>query len=459
MHDVTSFVRTAIPGKLRNQSGGLIQILAEVYICAIAALYSLEGLWSSMLVFYAVSGIAALGVMLSCLALGRLYRKTDVLLMLFFLCFAWISATVSFGFTRYFFFSKFFCAWCLLLSLYFVIQCAPDPDRLLRRFGSVFVVGLSASCLYILIHATASIFREYPAQNTVRGCFQLGRLCGFTNANRLGMACAALIMLSIFGWLATAGRKRHFYALPALIGWFVLGMTNCRTGIVGISICVGMLAFLVILRKPIPCKGIWRWIVSGVFAAVLALVIMESLYLPTRLYQIVLRRFANIVGNSDLLNNLQALRVRGVSEPVGTVSDRFLTWKKCLSDVFKTPRRTWFGVSSMDKEGILSVYEGHHEIDTKHALNTYLELLREFGLIGTAIWLILLLHWFRTGIRILRDPQQSVPSLCLSASAAAILAMGLSESVPFTHIQFCYVPILFFLICGFMERKRAAYEE
>ena len=107
---------------------------------------------------------------------------------------------------------------------------------------------------------------------------------------------------------------------------------------------------------------------------------------------------------------------------------------------------------------IPSVYPGHHEILSPHAHNELLEILHRFGLIGLGIWLALLALWCVRGLRLLLDSEQRLSLRFLAAAAAGILAMGITEPLPYFPSGTASLALPFFLICGFVMRERRREE-
>ena len=439
-----------------------LQALAlAVYVPATALLYAFQGLWRGVgTALYALTGLAALAVCVACVWQKRLYRGADALLLLFMPVCALVSAALNFGLSLSILTPRFFVVWAVLLSLYFALRVAPDPDRLIGLFAAASVLGLSLLCLLVLSRATASLFPEIPGHDLSLGCFQLGRLCGLNNANIFAFSCTALLLLSAYAFLRAAGRRRVIFALGGCIGWFTLGLTNCRTCILGVAFCVGLLVFSALLHRRVDKGRAWlRVPAAAALGAGAAALCMASLYLPPILYRGGLTLFGRLAHRPFLLNNLAALQPRGIIGDSGTVTDRIDIWRRVLEDVGRTPLRTWLGVSHLNNDAIGGVYPGHHEISTPHAHNTYLEMLRRFGLIGFALLMTSAGRWCAAGLRCLRSPSERIPARCLAAAAAGIALMGLPEQVPFPFSTTCSLSLPFFAICGYlMNLRRRSHE-
>ena len=438
-----------------TEYGDRLERWLAVYVPAAALLYASQGLWTGILTkLYALTAVAALAVTVLCVLRERLYRTADVLLILFFPVFAAVSAVLNFGLSLTFFTSRFAVIWLVLLSLYFALRVTPDPEKTMARFAAASVLGMSLVCISVLLTATASLFPAVPGKNTVRGCFQVGRLCGLSNANVFGFYCTGLFLLSVYAFLRAAGKVRRLWVLSGVLGWFALGLTNCRTGIIGLSFFLGLLVFFALLNGAAGRRlGRFRIPAAAGIAALAALALMLSLYLPALAYRGVLTLFGSLTRREDLLRNLSAMTSRGLLDDE-TLAERTDVWWKVLAEMRKTPLRTWVGISSLNTDGIGGVYGGHHEILIPHAHSTYLEMLRRFGVLGFALLLASLLRWCVAGVKRLTGRGERAAARCLAAAAAAILLMGTVEQVPFPYSTVCSLSLPFFSICGYCMNER-----
>ena len=439
------------------QCDRLMGLVLTIYVPGVALLYTLQTFWMGFeTLMYFLTGAAAVGISAVCVLRWKLFKGADALLLLFMPVCAWVSAALNFGLSRSTFISRYYFVWAVLLSLYFAMRVTSAPDKIIGLFAVFSTLGLFALCLFILLHATAALFSEVPGHNLVRGCFQLGRLCGLGNANIFGFSCTALCMLSVYSFLRTEGRRRLIWVFSGIVGWLTLGLTNCRTGIIGVSFSIGLLVFSALLHRAADKRRNWYRILKATVLGVLTGVLCTRfLYLPTILYRAALSSFGSLTHKSYLLANLNNLKTRGVFGNVGTTQDRFITWKRVLEDIRKTPLRTWLGISLRNSDGVGGVYVNHHEISVPHAHNTYLEMLRRFGIIGFTLLAATVARWCAAGCKCLLSSEKRISERCLAASAAGILLMGLMEPVPFPYSTICSLSLPFFAICGyFMNDKR-----
>ena len=423
------------------------------FLTAGAFLYGLEGLWDDYTwILYAITGILGLLFCGICILYGRILFKPDTVLLLLITVFTWLSSVLSFGLSSSFFFSKFFCGWCFLLCAYFAVRISPEPEKTLFHIAEALVLGLSVSSISVLFRATASLLTIVPGSDTIHGCFQLGRLCGLGNANVFSFSCAALFYASFFCFLSARKRFRLLFFVPGLIGWFCLGLTNCRTAIIGVSVSVGLFVFSCCLFPPRRSGGaasnVWRWILAVSSFFLITAVMVYSFYLPMYLYRGVLLTDERILQNPAFAAHVQSLVSRPMTDGE-TVVDRVQTWKKCLEEVFKTSRRTWFGISVISQDGIAGIYPAHHEIVIPHAHSTYLEILRRNGLIGFLLWLSAICYWAVHGIVILFRSTARASVCCLITTAAGILLMGFAEPILFYPQSGCALSLLFLLACAY----------
>ncbi|MBR0140539.1 MAG: O-antigen ligase family protein, partial [Firmicutes bacterium] len=375
-----------------------------------------------------------------------------------FAVFAWISSLVSFGLSTGYFFSVYFTNCVYLFGLYACIRTSSDPDRLMLWYARAAALSQSVVCLGIMIRATLSLCTEEQGHNLYRGCFQSGRLCGLGNANVLGFCALSLLIVSVFGALRTKGIERSAFGASAVIGWFTLGLTNCRTGAVCLSASLGILTFFRLRGRALGRTGRFTakdFVIALLVFCLIVVVSVSAFYLPTRIYKGVLVMYAKAAGQQYLLKNTETPISRSITAGTGTLADRFLIQKKVISDIFSSPRRLWLGVSEQNGDRVKGVYDGHHEISSAHAHNTYLELLMREGFLGMAAWLPLLLLWCSRGLKNLSDSEAPAAVRYLMAAAAAILCMGVIEAAPFSYRVMSYVSTPFFVICAYsMSRER-----
>ncbi len=437
----------------------IMQVFFALYIVLAVYQYSFEGLWGKyVMVRYAHIGIAGLVVSLAVIFYGRLYRYCDVLLLFLFAVFAWISSLVSFGLSTGYFFSVYFTNCVYLFGLYGSIRASDDPEKLLLWYARAAAVAHSVVCLKILVRATASLCTEEQGHDLYKGCFQSGRLCGLGNANVLGFCALALLIVSVFGILRTKGIERAAFCAACAVGWFTLGLTNCRTGAVCFAATLGILVFFTGRSRAIGRSGRFSagdFAVSAVISALVVLAAVSSAYLPLRIYRLVLVTYAKAADQQFLLRNMETPISRSITAGTGTLADRFLIQKKVISDIFSSPRRLWLGISEQNGDRVTGVYDGHHEIRSAHAHNTYLELLMREGFLGMTAWLPLLFLWCRQGFKNLTGSGTPASVRYLMGAAASILAIGCIEAAPFSYRVMSYLSTPFFIICAYsMSRER-----
>jgi hypothetical protein len=434
-------------------SPAALQICACCFIAAAAVLYAFQGMWDrGALLLYLGTGLLAAAVSVCCLLSGRLYRQHDIRFLLLFLVYAFLSSAFVYGLTIHFFVSRFFCVWAVLFAAYCVILVVPEPKKLFFCYTLFSALSLSAMCLLVLTHASRSLLMRYPAQDLARGCFRVGRLCGLGNANYFGFACFSLLTVSLFGLLHSSARVRFLYLFAAGTGWFCLGLANCRTAIVGFSFALALFSFVTLRKSAARFRSRPLFLfVLAVLPLLVLIISLFSFYLPLPLYRLVMSLLNRSAGNPHLENNLTALVSRDLIADGDTFSDRVLIWTNCLRSCFKNSRRALLGITRLSRDAIGAVYAGRHDIQTPHAHNACLELLRRYGLIGLAILLPLFFLWCREGIRRLfsDEPQGICFFLCC---AAGMLLMSVSEPVPLAYDAPCYLDIPFLLACGYCVR-------
>lgn len=286
------------------------------------------------------------------------------------------------------------------------------------------------------------------------GCFRMGRLCGFGNANILGFACVALILLSAFCFLdfrKTAGKC--LFVLPFALGCFCLGMTNCRTGIVGISAAFGASAFAFFMKKAGKLRLAVRIPLGVLTMTLITFTVSQLFYLPTAIFQGVMRLYGQKTENAFLLRNLNDLVTRRISENDGTVADRVITWKTVIKYSLANGRRALFGNSPITAEHVFGITPGRHDALVPHAHNTFLEVLRRSGFPGLVFLTAETAIWCVTGARRFFDGKERFSVRFLMSSAAVILLMGIVEQVPFAFASTHFLDFPFFIICGYCMNR------
>ena len=434
----------------------LLQRAVVVLIGIIVLIYSFEGIWGTRtLKPYAYMAPIGIFLMIMGMVFGHLYRYHDTLLIALFFALSWISTMCGLGLSADFFTSRFFGAWMIFLGLYYSIQIVPDPIKVFTYFSGIFTASMSLMCLYVLAHACKFLLSEDPWVDLAKGCIKGGRLCGLNNANSMGLASAALIIVAIFGFLNSGKKLKWLFFLGALLGWFCLGLTGCRTGAIGISFTAGLFAFILLYKKAEGSRIInrcLRFLAVFALSMVVFVVVLKSFLLPIYIYKIVMTGIAMVTGRSWALPAISELVTREIEEDDGTMSDRTLIWASCIRQCTKTLRRFLLGISPLSRESISNIYEGRHDITVVHSHNIYLELFRKHGLLGFVTWMTLVVNWCALGVKTLFSEKEGMPVKYLCIGAAAILLMGMAEPVPFSTSLWCYTGIPFFMICGYCIR-------
>ena len=454
------------------RKGELLQRVVVVLIGVIVLIYSFEGIWGTrdMRPYLYMAPIGAV-LMITGVVCGRLYQNPDTCLIALFLALSWISTIFSLGLSADFLTSRFFCTFMIFLGMYFIIQIIPDPIKVFTCFSGIYTAGMSLMCLYVLAHASRFLLSEDPWVDMAKGCIKNGRLCGLNNANSMGIACASMIIVAMFGFINSGKKIKWFYVLGFLLGWFCLGLTGCRTGMIGASFVACLFAFIVFYKRlnsnstnpnsismtsnSIKTRsGVIKTVAVIIFSIAIFVIVLKSFLLPTYIYRIVMTGIAMITGRNWAIPAISDLIVREIGEDDGTLSDRTLIWASCIKQCTKTLRRFLLGISPLSRENIINIYEGRHDLKAPHSHNTYLELLRKHGLLGFITWMILVINWCVMGVKTLFSKKESMSVKYLCIGAAAILLMGMAEPVPFSTSLWCYSGIPFFMICGYCIRMR-----
>ena len=438
----------------------ILQRMIECYIVSIAFIFSFQAFWRPSVQTLAEMGLLSIVVLVLSVIIGRLYRYNDVILLLLFLVLAWFSSAVLYGVTSAFFISTFFCFWIILLAVYLVIHIAPDPQHILLLFSFTVAVSSIIICLHVLAYAGNSLFFENPGQNLFLGCFRFGRLFALGNANMQGLFCTAQILVSIYGILHTKKVLRILFWISAILGWFTLGLTGCRTGMIGVCVAVALGACSTFYLHVWQSRHILiRLVCAFAFGAIAGLILLESFMLPVIIYRWILLGINAFARNPYLPKNIAELAARKVSDDDGTLTDRVFIWAQSAKESFRTLRNALFGISSLNKTTVHGIYDGHHEITAVNAHSIYLDTIRRFGLLGFIPWVGLLILWIHRVIQMLFKTGMKLSDRFLAACVAGILVMGISETVPFSELGPAYFSVTFFIICGYcMIETRKTHE-
>ncbi|MBR5931099.1 MAG: hypothetical protein IKZ95_03640, partial [Lachnospiraceae bacterium] len=267
----------------------ILQCVIELFLILIAVSHAFRSFWGGAFVYwYAGSGLLSMFILIFAILVGRLYYYNEVIYLLLFIILAWFSSVILYGFTLSFFVSRFFCSWMTFLALYMVIRITPDPSRALCIFSYSLVIPFTGICIYTIVHGAWSLFSEYPGQNLLLGCFRFGRLFALKNANTIGLLSAVLILISVYSILHIKKRHRFLFLFSAIIGWFTLGLSGCRTGMIGVSAAFGLIACSTFFLH----KGIWQsWHIllrlacALLIGVAIGVLVLESFYLPAVIFR------------------------------------------------------------------------------------------------------------------------------------------------------------------------------
>ena len=431
-------------GLLTKDKNVMMQRIITMIVSAFLVVYAYEGFWSGTKnKMYLLGGLAGFSVILYFVLIKELYLELDTFLLTAFFSLGFISSIVAYGVSISFFTSRFFCAWMVFLALFYAMSYVKDKEKLLRVAGFAFSLAELSECIYVLFNATRSLTEEKGPLSESIGCFRNGRLCAVGNANLFGFICTSFLMVSVFGLLLSKGIMRIYYFVCIFVAWFCLGLTGCRTGAVGFSVSMGIILFTFGIKKF--CVGKKDHVIiryGTVFAAVLLVtaLLIESFVFPSRIYH----GLVKLVMGDDIF-----FKSRSIHDRNGTLVDRSYTWVATLKTLVRNPRRLFLGISSVSKELVWQVYEGHHELSQSHTHNVFLEIARSHGILGLAVWLILFVIWAGRCIRGLFNYELKPAFRYMAACAAGIMVMGLTEPVPFLYKSSWPLTMTFFVICGF----------
>jgi O-antigen ligase len=339
----------------------------------------------------------------------------------------------------------------IFLALFYSVAASSEQLKLLRTAGFFLSFSLLCMCIFVLVNATIVLTSGRGPLSEITGCFKVGRLCALGNANEMGFAACALIMVSVFGFINSKIRLKAYYIFTGILGWFCLGLTGFRTGALGVSLTIGIMMIIYGIR--FFCLRKKNHLILRIVGVVLVtgglmFLMIRSFLLPSVIYKGIVSIFS---GDAAMF-----ISNRKILDDDGTFSGRTYIWLTTIKSLFKNPRRFFLGISISSMEQIAGVYAGHHESIISHAHNTFLELFRIHGFLGLAIWMFLLIRFGINGIKKLFDPETEAGVCYLICIAAGILFIGIAEPVPFLFTASWPLTMLFFLVCGyFSETERS----
>ena len=279
-----------------------------------------------------------------------------------------------------------------------------------------------------------------------------------SNANMLSFHCMTVGLFSILGWMKGKRKSKIFYGTVLFFQWFLMGMANCRTTIYALTFAIALFA-MAKMRKRLTEKGkktAWIWSAGILSFLVTFILVAGSFLLPTVFYRGGITCVARMTEDQKLLNNVSLVYERSVTD-ADTLLDRQLVWNRSLELIFKNPRRAMLGISIRSKENVNGAYEGRHDIPLTFAHNSFLEVLRRFGLIGLCLWVTLLCLWGKRALSVYFDVEKKGWLVFLAAGGAGVLLTGMTEMGPFFLYIVTGVPLFLFVCCGYCMRDE--YDE
>ena len=442
---------------------GKLQRIIILQCCLVACVYALEGLWADG----AMTGMIEKGIRFltggssGCFLLyltikGRSFRKKDCILLYSLLTFAFFSSWSICGFSFQLFFSAFYFTWLSLIWVYLAMKTIKNPDALMRWVSLVFVMASAIATGSVVVRATVSLKAVIPGNDRIFGCFKVGRLCGFGNANIFSMHCMTAFLFSLLGLIKWKGKIRILFGAALIWNWFCLGLANTRTCILATAFTIGVWCFGCMharLAKEKVQGRAGKELSAILLAALVAIMLLPTFLAPAFLYKGAVKMIAGAVKERQMVVSLERVYSRDAGD-LETLTDRTKIWRKSLETSISNERRFWIGTSVKSNEQVNGVYEGRHDIVASFSHNMFLEVLRRLGVIGLGLWILLIVTWGEKAIKTLLDPQEDSGSLFLMAMGAGTLLTGITECGPFPIHLMIAIPLPFFLCCGYCMREK-----
>lgn len=263
---------------------------------------------------------------------------------------------------------------------------------------------------------------------------EVGKWRGLTtNKNLLGAVAGIGALLWLHAWAAREVPLRR--VLPWLLACGV-ALLGARSSSSLFATLLGCAVLLTWLRSPVPLRG---WAVPALVALLLVVA------LPLHLY--VLWRGAVTV--TDVIAPLAELAGKDVS-----LSGRSDLWRYLFAEI---PRHPWIGLGhgaywlgefSASAQAVRELYwvpnQGH---------NFYLDLLNETGVVGVALFGVLLAAWLRTIVRVNRFDRP------LAALNGALLVLLLVHGLAETALVRAITPMTVLVFFALFDMSRRRFEE
>ena len=440
-----------------------LQEIIILQCCLVALAYALEGLWADG----ALNGTAERGIRFliggssGCFLLyltikGRWFGKKDCILLYSFLAFAFFSSWIIYGFSIQLFFCTFYFTWLSLFMVYLAVKMVKNPDALMRWVSLVFVMASAIATGSVVVRATVSLKAVIPGNERIWGCFKVGRLCGFGNANVFSMHCMTAFLFSLLGWLKWKGKIRILFGAALIWNWFCLGLANTRTSILAATFSIGVWCFGKMharLAKEKVQGRLGKEVLAILLATLVSIMLLPTFWAPAFLYKGAVKMIAGITKDRQMVVSLERVYSRDAGD-LETLTDRVKIWRKSLETSTSNGRRFWIGISVKSKEQVNGVYDGRHDITTFFSHNMFLEVFRRLGILGLGLWILLIFTWAVKAIKTLFDPNEDSGSIFLMAAGAGTLLTGITEYGPFPIHSMLAIPLLFFLCCGYCMREK-----
>jgi len=290
-----------------------------------------------------------------------------------------------------------------------IIDEVRGERRMSLMVDSVLLVTIVTSLYGILQRLGYPLFEWIPGHYT-------RVMSSYGNPNFFGTHLVGVIPLLLVLSVRSRGKRKLFSALALILALACLLFSETRSAWIGFAFSLIFLSFLAVRAR----------IVRFGFKTLLPLLVVSLVFILLLL----------------LSQDMIAGRISELKDPHGSVLQRLHTWEVALAMIKAAPiLGTGPGTFQISFPGFKYLgFESEVRIgNVLHAHNEYLEIWAEMGLLGLAVFLWLVVSFFRHTLRNLSDGRDGLIALGLMSGVAGVLVDSLfSSSMRWTGPAFTF---------------------